>query len=200
MLLDDEVDKLIKLNLKKYDGILSDSDLKLVKELNLSNKTFSGKSKNINLDFLRFTNNLEKISIQHFDISNNVIDILNSLNNLYSIEFSFCKFNFKNNLENKKLQSIYINCCSVKDYSKIKLTRNFTIIGENKLNLKILENKSNVENLSLNNCNINNFKYIKDFYNLKLLNLDGSIFDEKKLQNLNRNVEISNLERYLPIG
>lgn len=200
MLLDDEVDKLIKLNLKKYDGILSDSDLKLVKELNLTNKTFSGKSKNINLDFLRFTNNLEKISIQHFDISNNVIDILNSLNNLYSIEFSFCKFNFKNNLENKKLQSIYINCCSVKDYSKIKLTRNFTIIGENKLNLKILENKSNVENLSLNNCNINNFKYIKDFYNLKILNLDGSVFDEKNLQNLNRNIEISNLERYLPIG
>ena len=200
MLLDDEVDKLIKLNLKKYDGILSDSDLKLVKELNLSNKTFSGKSKNINLDFLRFTNNLEKISIQHFDISNNVIDILNSLNNLYSIEFSFCKFNFKNNLENKKLQSIYINCCSVKDYSKIKLTKSFTIIGENKLNLKILENKSNVENLSLNNCNINNFKYIKDFYNLKILNLDGSVFDEKNLQNLNRNIEISNLERYLPIG
>lgn len=200
MLLDDEVDKLIKLNLKKYDGILSDSDLKLVKELNLTNKTFSGKSKNINLDFLRFTNNLEKISIQHFDISNNVIDILNSLNNVYSIEFSFCKFNFKNNLENKKLQSIYINCCSVKDYSKIKLTRNFTIIGENKLNLKILENKSNVENLSLNNCNINNFKYIKDFYNLKILNLDGSVFDEKNLQNLNRNIEISNLERYLPIG
>ncbi len=200
MLLDDEVDKLIKLNLKKYDGILSDSDLKLVKELNLTNKTFSGKSKNINLDFLRFTNNLEKISIQHFDISNNVIDILNSLNNLYSIEFSFCKFNFKNNLENKKLQSIYINCCSVKDYSKIKLTRNFTIIGENKLNLKILENKSNVENLSLNNCNINNFKYIKDFYNLKILNLDGSVFDEKNLQNLNRNIAISNLERYLPIG
>ena len=89
MLLDDEVDKLIKLNLKKYDGILSDSDLKLVKELNLTNKTFSGKSKNINLDFLRFTNNLEKISIQYFDIGNNVIDILNSLNNLYSIEFSF---------------------------------------------------------------------------------------------------------------
>ena len=200
MLLDDEVDKLIKLNLKKYDGILSDSDLKLVKELNLTNKTFSGKSKNINLDFLRFTNNLEKISIQHFDISNNVIDILNSLNNLYSLEFSFCKFNFKNNLENKKLQSIYINCCSVKDYSKIKLTRNFTIIGENKLNLKILENKSNVENLSLNNCNINNFKYIKDFYNLKILNLDGSVFDEKNLQNLNRNIAISNLERYLPIG
>lgn len=200
MLLDDEVDKLIKLNLKKYDGILSDSDLKLVKELNLTNKTFSGKSKNINLDFLRFTNNLEKISIQHFDISNNVIDILNSLNNVYSIEFSFCKFNFKNNLENKKLQSIYINCCSVKDYSKIKLTKSFTIIGENKLNLKILENKSNVENLSLNNCNINNFKYIKDFYNLKILNLDGSVFDEKNLQNLNRNIEISNLERYLPIG
>ena len=200
MLLDDEVNKLIKLNLKKYDGILSDSDLKLVKELNLSNKTFSGKSKNINLDFLRFTNNLEKISIQYFDIGNNVIDILNSLNNLYSIEFSFCKFNFKNNLENKKLQNIYINCCSVKDYSKIKLTRNFTIIGENKLNLKILENKSNVENLSLNNCNINNFKYIKNFYNLKILNLDGSVFDEKNLQNLNRNIEISNLERYLPIG
>ena len=200
MLLDDEVNKLIKLNLKKYDGILSDSDLKLVKELNLTNKTFSGKSKNINLDFLRFTNNLEKISIQYFDIGNNVIDILNSLNNLYSIEFSFCKFNFKNNLENKKLKSIYINCCSVKDYSKIKLTKSFTIIGENKLNLKILENKSNVENLSLNNCNINNFKYIKDFYNLKILNLDGSVFDEKNLQNLNRNIEISNLERYLPIG
>ncbi len=200
MLLDHEVNKLIKLNLKKYDGILSDSDLKLVKELNLSNKTFSGKSKNINLDFLRFTNNLEKISIQYFDIGNNVIDILNSLNKLYSIDFSFCKFNFKNNLENKKLQNIYINCCSVKDYSKIKLTRNFTIIGENKLNLKILENKPNVENLSLNNCNINNFKYIKDFYNLKILNLDGSVFDEKNLQNLNRNIEISNLERYLPIG
>ncbi len=200
MFLDEEVSKAVKFKLKKYNKQIDENDLKLIEDFDLSNRALSGKEKNINLRFLSLMTNLKRISLQYFKIDNEVVNILNSLEKLTVLELDFCECCFNKKLENKNLLSISLNCCEVDNYSNISLTKDFTIIGENKLNLQLLEDKLKTENLYLNNCKIGKIEFINYFRNLKRLNLDGSKFNEKKLLNLKETIEVSKLERYLPIG
>lgn len=201
MFIDEEVTKVIRFKLKKYNDRIEENDLKAIEDFDLSNKTLSGREKNIDLSFLEMMPNLKRISLQYFKIDNNIVNILNSLEKLTVLELNFCECYFNNKLENKNLLSLSLNCCRINNYLKISLTKNFTIIGENKLNLQFLENKLNTENLYLNNCKIEKFDYIEYFSNLKKLNLDGSIVDQKKeLKKLNKKVNISFLDKYLPVG
>lgn len=201
MFIDEEVTKVIRFKLKKYDDRIDENDLKAIEDFDLSNRTLSGREKNIDLSFLEMMPNLKRISLQYFKIDNNIVNILNSLEKLTVLELSFCECYFNNKLENKNLLNISLNCCRVWNYSKINLTKNFTIIGENNLYLNALENKSKVESLYLNNCEIKNFESIEYFYNLKYLNLDGSFVDNKsELKKINQKIKISNLDKYLPIS
>lgn len=201
MFIDEEVTKVIRFKLKKYDDRIEENDLSAIEDFDLSNKTLSGREKNIDLSFLEMMPNLKRISLQYFKIDNNIVNILNSLEKLTVLELNFCECYFNNKLENKNLLNLSLNCCRINNYLKISLTKNFTIIGENKLNLQFLENKLNTENLYLNNCKIEKFDYIEYFSNLKKLNLDGSIVDQKKeLKKLNKKVNISFLDKYLPVG
>ena len=201
MFIDEEVTKVIRFKLKKYNDRIEENDLKAIEDFDLSNKTLSGREKNIDLSFLEMMPNLKRISLQYFKIDNNIVNILNSLEKLTVLELNFCECYFNNKLENKNLLNLFLNCCRINNYLKISLTKNFTIIGENKLNLQFLENKLNTENLYLNNCKIEKFDYIEYFSNLKKLNLDGSIVDQKKeLKKLNKKVNISFLDKYLPVG
>lgn len=201
MFIDEEVTKVIRFKLKKYNDRIEENDLKAIEDFDLSNKTLSGREKNIDLSFLALMPNLNRISLQYFKIDNDIVNILDSLKKLTVLELNFCGCYFNNKLENKNLLSLSLNCCKVNNYSNISLTKDFTVIGENKLNLQLLENKLNTENLYLNNCKIEKFDYIEYFSNLKKLNLDGSIVDQKKeLKKLNKKVNISFLDKYLPVG
>lgn len=200
MFIDEEVTKVIRFKLKKYNDRIEENDLKAIEDFDLSNKTLSGREKNIDLSFLALMPNLNRISLQYFKIDNDIVNILDSLKKLTVLELNFCGCYFNNKLENKNLLSLSLNCCKVNNYSNISLTKDFTVIGENKLNLQLLENKLITENLYLNNCKIEKIECIEYFTNLKKLNLDGSYFNKNKLLVSNNNIEISKLGKYLPIG
>ena len=200
MFIDEEVTKVIRFKLKKYNDRIEENDLKAIEDFDLSNRTLSGREKNIDLSFLALMPNLNRISLQYFKIDNDIVNILDSLKKLTVLELNFCGCYFNNKLENKNLLSLSLNCCKVNNYSNISLTKDFTVIGENKLNLQLLENKLITENLYLNNCKIEKIECIEYFTNLKKLNLDGSYFNKNKLLVSNNNIEISKLGKYLPIG
>ena len=140
MFLDEEVCKAINFKIKKYNKPIDENDLKSIEDFDLSNRTLSGREKNIDLSFLALMPNLKRISLQYFKIDNNIVNILNSLEKLTVLELNFCECYFNNKLENKNLLNLSLNCCRINNYLKISLTKNFTIIGENKLNLQFLEN------------------------------------------------------------
>lgn len=200
MFLDEEVCKAINFKIKKYNKPIDENDLKSIEDFDLSNRTLSGREKNIDLSFLALMPNLNRISLQYFKIDNDIVNILDSLKKLTVLELNFCGCYFNNKLENKNLLSLSLNCCKINNYSNISLTKDFTVIGENKLNLQLLENKLITENLYLNNCKIEKIECIEYFTNLKKLNLDGSYFNKNKLLVSNNNIEISKLGKYLPIG
>lgn len=186
---------------KKTNENITEEDLLNVEEINLNNKTFSGKEKNINLKEIENLVNLKSIYIQYFSIDDNVIDILNSLKKLLAVRFSSCKFINTRMLDNGNIKNISIEYSDIKDYTKVSCAENIKILGEEKLRIDDLMNKNRVENLYINNSKIKNFENIKDFTNLKKLNIDGSKVDNKKiLDALEGKVIISKKEKYLPIG
>lgn len=66
------------------DYELQREDLLKVEELNLNNRTFSGKEKDIDLTEIQALSNLKNISLQYFKIDDSIAEILNSLSNLSS--------------------------------------------------------------------------------------------------------------------
>lgn len=203
IVLDEEIAKAVKYQLGDLNQkVFEEQDLEKIQELNLNNHTFLGENKNINLYNLDFFSNLRILTLQYFDINNDIVNLINSCKNLRQLQLSSCNCSFDIELKNDRLDNLFINCCKVNNYSKINAPRIFSIVGDSNLNLIKLNGKEKVQSLSLLNCKINNFKAIHDFKQLVILNLDGSVVDnEKLLENISTKVKrFSKLDKYLPIG
>ena len=63
MFFDEEVCKAINFKIKKYNKPIDENDLKSIEDFDLSNRTLSGREKNIDLSFLALMPNLNRISL-----------------------------------------------------------------------------------------------------------------------------------------
>ena len=186
-----------KLNIQQE---LTEEDLNNVKEINLSNRTFAGKDKNIDLSDLKLLSNIKSIYLQYFLIDDYAITILNSLNKLENITFASCKFINKNTLEPSILNKLSIEYCDILDYATIVSVETFRILDSSKVRLEKISKKEKIVNLLLQNCDVRNFETVEECNRLKFLNLDGTKVDNKKvLKRLEGKIEISQKDKYLPI-
>lgn len=178
---------------------LSEEDFEKVEEINISNRKLSGETRNISLEEMRLFRNLKRVSLQYFEIDDKVVEILNSLRELESLELSSCKFCTGIQIRNEVLRNLYLNCCEIKDYSSLYATEVFSVVGSDNFRLDRLQGKENIEKMYLQNSNIKGFKAIDECSALKNLNLDGSrVDDNHKLDDLKRKIPVSHLDEYLP--
>lgn len=186
-----------KLNIKQE---LTEEDLNNVEEINLSNKTFSGKDKNIDLLDLKLLSNVKNIYLQYFLIDDYAITIVNSLSKLENITFASCKFINKNILEHPILNKMSIEYCDILDYATIAAVETFRILDSSKVRFEKISKKEKIVNLLLQNCDVRNFETVEECNKLKFLNLDGSKIDNKSvLKKLEGKIVISQKDKYLPI-
>lgn len=174
-----------------------------------------------NFNELKENNIIEKLTIKNYSIDDDLIEVLNSMNNLKKICFIDCKF--ENNISLKKIEfitlqsclninkylfndnmhSISINNCKIininlfakTDLQELKLEK-VKIINIDKIN-----NFKNLENLELRDTEVNSIDFRK-FTNLKNVNLSGSIIIHKEeiIEILKRNnVNIVCMEKNLKI-
>lgn len=198
---DKELEKTICYKIGKFgDYELKREDLSKVEELNLSNRAFSGAEKNIDLSEIQALNNLRNISLQYFRIDDSIAQILNSLENLSSIQLASCEIDITKPFLNPAVKSISLEDCEVSDYSQIFGTESFRVIGDSQFRLKYLSGKENILRMYLQQCKVKDFRTIQECTNLETLNLDGStVDDEKTLKALEGRIPVSRKEDYLPI-
>lgn len=198
---DENLEKAVCYKVGKYgDEELTEADLEEVDELNISNKTFSGKDRKIDLEELSLFPNIRTLFLQYFTIDDSIMEIINSLPNLTSLQLASCKVVSKQGLENKNMKSLLLNCCSIKDYGKICAPESLTIIGEDNLKLDKILGKEEIQRMYLQSSNIKNFNDIKNYPNLQLLNIDGSKVDNSEaLNEIAKKVPVSHKEDYTPI-
>ena len=101
-LLDKELEKVISYKVGKFAGEeLEESDISKVEELSISNRSFSGKDKNINLAELINFQNIKNLCLQYFKMDDSTIDLLNSLQGLTTLQLASCEYNSEKQLDNK---------------------------------------------------------------------------------------------------
>lgn len=199
-LVDTELERMICYKVGKFcNEELEESDIQIVEELSLSNKSLSGKLKNMSLNELQKFQNIKSLVLQHFVLDDSIIKVLNSLTNLHILQLASCEYKANTKLTNSSLQNIIIYCCKIHDYSKINASEIFQIVGEESLSLNELAGKENIKRMSLMDCNVKKFRTIDEFIELQKLDLEGTQVDDKtKLEELKRRISVSEKQEYLP--
>jgi hypothetical protein len=153
---------------------------------------------------LSYFKNLKTCGFSDFTIRDDIKENLNSLEKLSYLKFDHCRFGGNDKINNE-IEGIELN------YSEF----NLFCMCNNKMKLKdvILKNVEdvntdeickfeNIQNISLLNCNIRNFKNILQLKNLKKVKIIGSKIDDKETVEILKtkiNVTYSE-EEYFPIG
>lgn len=181
---------------------ITEDDLKNITRISLSKENIFGKITDYQISDLKYLNELKECSLSGFEITDQDISIINDLPELEFLSLDFCSFKLiSKSINNLKLEELYLDKCidfSVSNINSSNL-KFLSIIGfkdeMNSINFNDLVSFYNMEVLSVHNYKIENIEnVINSVPNVKILNLDGSIIDEKTaLENLSlRNVEVSN--------
>lgn len=181
---------------------ITEDDLKNITRISLSKENIFGKITDYQISDLKYLNGLKECSLSGFEITDQDISIINDLPELEFLSLDFCSFKLiSKSINNLKLEELYLDKCidfSVSNINSSNL-KFLSIIGfkdeMNSINFNDLVSFYNMEVLSVHNYKIENMEnVINSVPNVKILNLDGSIIDEKTvLENLSlRNVEVSN--------
>lgn len=198
-----------------------------IEEISIINKDFTQKTLDIDFTEISKIKNLRKLSIKFFEITDNVIECLNQLEHLESIEILMCNFENTKSITKQLKKLIIYNC----DNFKIKMLENnitetisiehsgiidifeltkFNLIKKLKVSdcmitsLPKVSMFSNLERLYLNSINLDFEFDISQMKKLKFICLNGSKTQnkEKYIKNLktqNTNIEIEFEDVDLPI-
>lgn len=172
---------------------------------------------NLDLDILKYFNNLEELELRSFNIDENTINIILSMNNLKSLSFQLCTFETTKNIEKLNIEELHLDTCKMTDYSFVfemnKLER-LTLTGVEDLNilklnslthLKYLNishtkctndvlNINGLEELFIDNSNILDLNFVLELPNLKVLSLSQEQY-ENKIEIINK-IKEKNIEIY----
>jgi len=181
-----EIDKYIhNLLLKPYMIELKKDDLDKVKNIVLSK--YNIKHEIIEYDYSDLSKlpNLEKCSIEFLDITDELINNINKLENLKTLEFNSCEIKavgkIKNNLNKILLQSLEQQIFLMFEDNNVETIE---IIDFKNIDLSILSKFTHLKNLYIYNSNIINFSKILDMKSVEVLKLDGSEIDDEVASNM----------------
>ena len=185
---------------------------KEIENINLSNKNLLGNTLNINLKEISELEGLKTLSLKFFDITDDVVDSINNLKNLYNIKFYMCEFKTNKEL-NSNICSITIYCC--KNFQHTMLNNNINVeslelTNSGLIDLIKLQHLENIKNLIIRDCSLISLPKISNFTNIENLYLNNINleldFEINKMQNLkfisfsgskapNKELYIRNLEK-----
>ena len=176
---------------------IDEQDFNNVKNLTLNKYEIGGKETDIDLNELRFLKNLKTLILNKFSIDKNIISYINDNENLEAIQFTNCKFEDIIQI-NKEINYVVLDYC---ENVKLEFFNNKTIkIIGSKIDLKELKQFEDIEELYFQNCEIQNIEEILKYQKLKLINLDGSSFENKNvLTKIPKNVKVKYKEEYCPV-
>lgn len=199
----------IMFKLNKIDNEFSEDELNKIDEVIISSED--------SLDDVILFNNLYDLTICDKFIENNFFEKLFNLKKLKSINFIRCEFENADLISSLNLNNLDLVDCNINNYkfiyimsdlisltvingeidfdliNRLKLLKYLNVSYSNISNDKAYLKLKDLEQLYINNTSINNFSYLINLINLKLLSVDGKQY-ENNLDIINklkeRNVDI----------
>lgn len=190
--------------------------------ITLNQYNIIGKKIDVDINKIRNNEKIEDVVLKNFNITNEIIKVLETLKNLRRIWFIKCNiiekvriqnvesFRIENseNIQNisfgEKIKNIYINNCKEFDINTImqcnlkELELEYTIPN----NLQMLQKIKTLENLSLKEIDLTN-THLSIPISLKKINLNGSKVANKDVvikYFKDKNIKIEFYDKNLPIG
>lgn len=195
-----EIDKYIhEILIKPYSNELSESDLEKVKNIVLSKYNIKNEIVEYDYSDLSQLINLEKCSIEFLDITDELVEQLNTLENLKIIEINSCNLKTTLKIKDKLKKMILTNS----DDSILALFEHTAIDTIEIMNFKTIDLNNlthfiALKNLYIYNSNIRNFAQILNMSSVEVLKLDGSkIDDDEVLSKIGKNVSVQMREEFL---
>lgn len=185
---------------------------KEIEDINLSNKNLLGNTLNIDLKEISELDGLKTLSLKFFNITDDIIDSINSLKNLCNIKFYMCEFKTTKEL-NSNISSIRIYCCKNFQHTILNNTINvetLELTNSGLVDLTELQHLEKIKNLMIRDCSLISLPKISNFINIENLYLNNINleldFEINKMQNLefisfsgskapNKELYISKLEK-----
>ena len=193
----------IKLKLLKFDNNpLTQEDFDKITELSINNHTLSDIPKKIEISELSTLQNIYNLTLQHFHLGENELQILGKLQNMGILQIVSCKIDTKNTYAMPALEDLIISTCEITDKLGIVVPKHITINGLNtSFDLLSMEGLEKAEDVRLTNIKkIHNSSALLNASNLKTLMLDGSKVDEKSvIESLKDRVLISQEDSFYTI-
>ena len=199
----------IMFKLNKIDNEFSEDELNKIVEVIISSED--------SLDDVILFNNLYDLTICDKFIENNFFEKMFNLKKLKSINFIRCEFENADLISSLNLNNLDLVGCNINNYkfiyimsdlisltvingeidfdliNRLKLLKYLNVSYSNISNNKAYLKLNDLERLYINNTSINNFSYLINLINLKLLSVDGKQY-ENNLDIINklkeRNVDI----------
>lgn len=179
--------------------IIAKLENKDVEELTLNSKNALGEVIQYDTTYFKNLERLETITLNGFEVNNDLIEKINCLKKLKIIIFNHCKFicddKLKNNIENVIIT--YSNIVNSNFFEEQENLKTIELIGIDEVDINSFIEMKNLEEISIYNSKIKNSKKIIGFANLKVLKLDGSLVDEPNFSDLiDDNIEFSYSEKF----
>ena len=188
------------LNLEKESKI-TEEDLKKVKNISLNSKDLELKEKIFSKEDFEGLKYVETLTLNSFNITNDIIEGLNKILNLKFLILNHCKFTDNTAIENnlEKLIINYPHQLNINIFSNVTNIEMIKLINVNQIDIEELLRFTSLKKLSIYNSKILSFEKLENINKLQELNLDGSNIEDTVCTNLlNKGVNIHYSDEYLP--
>lgn len=199
-----DLKKYISMKLNKSVLEITSDDIQKIVDISFNSTGLAGNETDYIFDDLIYFNNLSRFSLTNYEITEDKIKILNQLSNLKFLQFEDCSF-FMCESNLKSVENLHFNKCTNVpieniDFSNVK-TFSFNSFLDEKSYIDISNFNciSRFENVSLNNCLIDNIELFLTNENIKSINLDASSnYSDNFVEKLkDRDVKISTKSFYI---
>ena len=188
----------IKLN---RETELTETDLKKVKSISLNKKDIHFRQIEFFKEDFEFLKYVETLTLNSFEITNEIIEGLQKIINLKFLILNHCNFT-RNMLIYNNLEKIIINYphnLNLNLFFNISNIKMIELINVKQIDVRELLRFKYLRKVSIYNSNIIFFEKLKNLKELQELNLDGSNKVDEICNNLlKRNIKIHYSDEYLP--
>lgn len=186
---------------KDYEEEISEEELKKVRSIsiNQTNEFLEGeKVEEKDFEVLR---NVESLTLNLFEITDELIQQINSFENLSYLVLNHCTIRAEKKIRNhlKNIIVTYTQNFKLSLFEHSLSAEMVQLVNLDKIDIKDLSAYKNLEYIYIYNTQLENLQYLENFEKLKKVYLDGSTISEQVLNYLKeKKIKVHYAKEYLP--
>lgn len=199
-----DIKKYVYLKLgKKETEEVNNEELNKITFLNLNYKNFKDEINEYDFNDLKQFKNLKELTLNGFEITEEMISNINQIDNLEILVINHCSFVTNKELISnlRRLVLTYTKINNLTNFKKCSDLENIEFIDCGDVDINNLIELKMLKEILVYNSEISNALELRNFDKLRILKIDGSKLDYENLESvISSDIEFSHEERFYLIG